>query len=391
MLPSLRHLSLKTLNRELYRAEVACIGLRIEAKSVNIVRSKIADHILKIPRLPSVLEDPKNDSSKRLLLLKTDSLLNADFAHDSFPHTVTLDYDYWTADEILSATLPEGMDITTAFETVGHIAHMNLKPEHMPYKSLIGQVILDKNPRIKSVVTKVGEIESEFRVFPMELIAGENDMIAELKEENCIFRFDFSKVYWNSRLQQEHKRLVQKFKKGEHVCDVFAGIGPFSIPAAKKGCVVYANDLNPESVKFLSENKSRNKIKSENLHIFNMDGREFITKSLAELNKSSLEFKTFDHYFMNLPALAVTFLDAFSNLNLPEEKASFTIHCYLFVKNEDPIEVVKQNLKTDVLIDAEAHNVRSVAPNKDMYCVSFKLPPSFYASGSKRLKLDENK
>ena len=45
-------------------------------------------------------------------------------------------------------------------------------------------------------------------------------------------------VYWNSRLETEHHRLVGLFRPGETVLDVMAGIGPFAVPAAQKGCTV---------------------------------------------------------------------------------------------------------------------------------------------------------
>ena len=47
-----------------------------------------------------------------------------------------------------------------------------------------------------------------------------------------------AQVYWNSRLEKEHQRLVDEFRPGQVVADVMAGIGPFAIPAAKKGCTV---------------------------------------------------------------------------------------------------------------------------------------------------------
>ena len=42
-----------------------------------------------------------------------------------------------------------------SFETVGHIAHLNLRDELLPYKHLVGQVLLDKNPSIRTIVNKV--------------------------------------------------------------------------------------------------------------------------------------------------------------------------------------------------------------------------------------------
>ena len=120
---------------------------------------------------------------------------------------------------------------------------------------------MDKNPTITTVINKVDDVgtRSEYRTFAYEVLAGPDDMNVEISEENCIFKFDYSKVYWNSRLQTEHKRLVDSFKPGEVVCDVMAGVGPFAIPAGKKGVFVWANDLNPDSYTAMEEAVKRNK------------------------------------------------------------------------------------------------------------------------------------
>lgn len=69
----------------------------------------------------------------------------------------------------------------------------------LPFKSIIGQVLIDKNPHIKTVVNKIGNIETEFRTFPMEVIAGKEDFNVSLKESGAKFSFNFATVYWNSR------------------------------------------------------------------------------------------------------------------------------------------------------------------------------------------------
>jgi tRNA (guanine37-N1)-methyltransferase len=69
-------------------------------------------------------------------------------------------------------------------------------------------------------------------------------------------------VYWNSRLDREHSRLAALYLHGNNtvVCDMMAGIGPFAVPAAQEGCTVYANDLNPDSTRYLAVNTVANKV-----------------------------------------------------------------------------------------------------------------------------------
>ena len=94
----------------------------------------------------------------------------------------------------------------------------------------------------------------------MEVIAGEEDYQVTQIHLDCEFRFDFSKVYWNTRLGTEHRRLVDMFREGEAVADVFAGVGPFAVPAGKKRVFVLANDLNPDSYRSLERNITNNKV-----------------------------------------------------------------------------------------------------------------------------------
>jgi tRNA (guanine37-N1)-methyltransferase len=90
---------------------------------------------------------------------------------------------------------------------------------------MVRYINLQKNKTIKTVVNKLDAIDTTFRFFKMEVLAGEDNMIAEVKESGCRFRFDFSQVYWNSRLHTEHDRLIQQFAKNEYVCEYLTGLG----------------------------------------------------------------------------------------------------------------------------------------------------------------------
>jgi len=56
------------------------------------------------------------------------------------------------------------------------------------------------------------------------------------------------------------------------VCDVMAGVGPFAVPAGKKGVFVWANDLNPYTDGCLKEAIKLNKVslKSQQRHMLKL-------------------------------------------------------------------------------------------------------------------------
>ena len=373
-----------SLAKQLFCKSITVDAIAVTPKCISKILNEIPkDFILNLPRIRSIVTSPKSPND-RLILLGIEresfdknkiSVINL-IGGELVKYELHIDYSYWLAEDVLKSIIPTPSNTPGSFEMAGHIAHLNLRDEHLPYRHIIGQVLLDKNPSIKTVVNKTSSISNTFRVFPMEVIGGVENFITQLKEQKCLFSFDFSKVYWNSRLQFEHERLVTQFKGGERICDVFAGVGPFSIPAVKnQKCIVYANDLNPESIHWLKENVKKNKIK-ENLFVFNQNASDFIKNSIAILHEKEPE-SYFDHYIMNLPASAPSFIEHFADLQF---KNSPLVHCYLFVKDIDgnppidPVSVIHEHLPINISIEIiHVQNVRSVAPLKTMYCVSFKI------------------
>ncbi|RCI03448.1 tRNA (guanine(37)-N1)-methyltransferase [Rhizopus stolonifer] len=387
-----RNRGMIVLDRDAFRATFHTLAIQTPASQVKQVMTLLEEELLNQPRIRSVVSDPSSNE-KKLILLRLDI---KDVQNDMSPekyefiknyeiinHSFEVGYDYWTTEQILYSVMPEGdAETPSSYTTTGHIAHVNLKQENEPYKNLIAQVILDKNKKMKSVVNKTNNIDNTYRNFEMEVLAGDTNMMTELKENNCLFKFDFSKVYWNSRLQAEHHRLVGLFKKGDYVCDVMAGVGPFSIPAVKKGAIVYANDLNPASYESLCENIKLNKI-TQNIKTYNMDGRAFIAKAVHDLSVDTNGQHHFNHFIMNLPATAIEFLDAFRGIYQDKRVSSESlpmIHCHCFTRSSDPIQDIKQRVCQVMgasidIASCNLHWVRTVAPKKDMYCVSFRLCP----------------
>ncbi|KAF9609280.1 hypothetical protein IFM89_014474 [Coptis chinensis] len=109
---------------------------------------------------------------------------------------LTLLYNYWQMSEILEGLLPKGLIVPTAFEMVGHIAHLNLREEHLPFKKTIAQVVLDKNkPKIKTVVNKIDSIQNDYRTMQLEVLAGNHSLMTTVVENGFRFHVDLATVY----------------------------------------------------------------------------------------------------------------------------------------------------------------------------------------------------
>lgn len=409
---------MKILKKEAFDKTISVPSISIPEKNLKDLLPRLKPLMLKIKNVQNVIQQEEKQSKKVLLdpekvkdltsFLKNVLIQeNEDQVIKSWSHeVVNLTFDHWSVHQLMEAVLPSEQEKFSSFSITGHVVHVNLRDHLIPYKHIIGEILLDKVPGCKTVVNKLDQIESKFRTFQMEVIAGEANTVVHVKENKCDFEFDFSTVYWNSRLASEHEKIVNRLSRDFVVFDVFAGVGPFVIPAAKKKCFVYANDLNPECQQWMEHNVRKNKV-IDFVKIYNKDGRQFLVEDVSSVLKEKLQCqvkghrKVEYHVIMNLPAIGVEFLDAFWNLlgdngndETKKEQHSATantfqiptdfelkVHLYCFVKatdgfKEKAIELVNINLKYELDRDdiMEVAFVRNVAPNKEMLRVSFKVP-----------------
>ncbi|KAJ2947160.1 hypothetical protein O0L34_g16518 [Tuta absoluta] len=393
---------MKVLDREKFLRNVQLPILKVTQERLAKVTPICKPYLLKLENFKPV-QNFEDDLFKKCIYLNPDkvnkwtdisvndrsSLCNMGVEETNFQtKDVNLTYENWKFDDIFKAVLPENEEVVSSFSQIGHIIHLNLRDHQLDYRTLIGQVLVDKIKTCRTVVNKSNIIDNTYRNFRMEVVAGEEDFLVTVKENRCIFQFDFSKVYWNPRLGKEHERILGYLKAGDVLFDVFCGVGPFSVPAAKRNCIVFANDLNPDSFKWLNHNAKTNKA-SKTLKTFNLDGRDFICNNFRDYiieyckgtEKSVQSSKI--HITMNLPAMAVEFLKYFKGLINDEELLSkldkeIIVYVYCFAVGDDPVATAKnmviENIGVDILSDiVDVFDVRNVSPKKEMMRVTFKL------------------
>ncbi|MFB6168563.1 MAG: class I SAM-dependent methyltransferase family protein [Haloferacaceae archaeon] len=180
--------------------------------------------------------------------------------------------------------------------------------------------VMDSDVPAKTVVNRASKVEGEFRVREFDVLAGDGTETVH-REYGHEFLLDLAAVYFSPRLATERRRVVEQVREGDHVVDMFAGVGPFAVPAASRGATALAVDKNPVAVRYCRENARRNDVE-DRLEVVEADARE-VARERPD---------TADRLIMNLPHSASEFLDAAVTLAADD----CVVHLYDIQHEDDP-------------------------------------------------------
>ena len=260
----------------------------------------------------------------------------------------------------------ESNELISAFDQIGEIIIVRIPDSLLSKKKIIGKALLNDVKIVRSVFYQSSAVSGDFRTRDLEIIAGEDNTETEYKEFGCRFTVDVKNAFFSPRLSTERERIANLVQNGEVMANMFAGIGMFSIMAAKrKKCIVYSLDINPVASKLCETNIGLNKL-AGNVISINGDTSEIIKEQL--MNKS-------DRTLMLLPERSDEFLDSAINTT----KDGGIIHYYSHIHADKKIEAGKLSeehyLKVTPVKSEILHSkiVRAVGPRYYQTVVDIKI------------------
>jgi tRNA (guanine37-N1)-methyltransferase len=237
----------------------------------------------------------------------------------------------------------------------------------------IAAAVMASDLPVRSVLNRASKIKGELRVRDWELLAVDENAETDRSPTETVHReygheflVDLAAVYFSPRLATERHRVVEQVEPGEGVFDMFAGVGPFAIPAASRGAAVVAVDLNETAIEYLRENARRNGVSDS------------ITAVAGDVRDVASDYHGWaDRLVMNLPHSADDFLE--TAVDLAGEEC--VIHYYDIQHDSDPFGPGLNAIRAaaepayEVSVETE-HVVRSYAPHELNVCLDVRLTRS---------------
>ena len=226
----------------------------------------------------------------------------------------------------------------------------------------IADAIVESDLPVETVVNRASKVKGELRVRDWDVLAGEGTETVH-REYGCEYLLDVAEVYFSPRLATERHRVAEQVNPEERVFDMFAGVGPFVVPCARRGADVVGVDLNERAVEYLRENARRNGV------------AERVTAIQGDAREVAPDYEDWaDRVIMNLPHSADEFLDAAVTVAGDD----CVLHYYDIQHDEDPFgpgeAAIREAADPEYEVSVETrHVVRSYAPHELNVCLDVRL------------------
>ena len=266
-----------------------------------------------------------------------------------------------SVDERESQTTPADLlEFDPSYERLGDAA---LIDEDDPERArAIADAILESDLPVETVLNKASKVKGETRVRDWELLAGDSTEVVH-REYGCEFALDLATVYFSPRLATERHRVAEQVSAGERAFDMFAGVGPFVIPFAKRGAEAVGVDVNEDAIEYLRENGRRNGVEDR------------VTAICDDVREVASDYEDWaDRLVMNLPHSADDFLE--TAVTLAGEDC--VLHYYDIQHEDDPFgpgeRAIRAAAEPEYEVDVETRRVvRSYAPHELNVCLDVRL------------------
>jgi len=284
------------------------------------------------------------------------------------PTAVPDEYDVVTRDLPArdTQTMPADLvEFPVSYERIGEVVVID---EDDPERArALADAIVESALPVSTVLNRASKIKGEQRVRDWEILAGDSTETVH-REYGCEFAVDLGSVYFSPRLATERHRVATQVEDGERALDMFAGVGPFVVPFAKRGARAVGVDLNEDAIAYLRANARRNGV-ADHVTAIHGDVRTLVSDSPPSTAGADAEAGQYrdwaDRIVMNLPHSADKFLDTAVALAGDE----CVIHYYDIQHEDDPCgpgeRAIREAADPAYAADIETRRtVRSYAPHE---------------------------
>jgi tRNA (guanine37-N1)-methyltransferase len=236
----------------------------------------------------------------------------------------------------------------------------------------LAEAIIESALPVRAVLNRASKIQGEKRVREWEVLvdttsddreSGRGPTETVHREFGCEFALDLATVYFSPRLATERHRVAEQVTADERVFDMFAGVGPYAVPIARRGAEVVATDINETAIGYLRENAERNGV------------GERVTATCGDVRDVAIDYEGWaDRVVMNLPHSADEFLE--TAVALAGE--SCLLHYYDIQSEADPYGPGERAIRAaaepacEVSVETR-RTVRSYAPHEHNVVLDVRL------------------